>query len=214
MVDDRFDRAAPGCPDYWYVNHKLMQSTTEIHTYADMWGDLRGRCIYPNEARRVYLNRGAAERPQFTDVASAVGLTGRDNSRGVALADLDDDGRLDVLIANQHGGPSLLRNTAAAAGAGSGAAGSANAWIGLTLVGDGVTCSRDATGSAVRVSLPGRRPLVREARRADGFSASPDPRIHVGLGRWSGDVPVAVRWCGGATRTYRLTPGSYHVVRQ
>ena len=214
MVDDRLDRRYAGCPDYWYVNHKLMQAPRSIHVYADMWGDLRGRCIYPNEARRVYVNRGAAARPQFADVAPAVGLTGRDNSRGVALADLDDDGRLDVLIANQHGGPTLMRNTAAAPGTQPGRPDGANAWIGLHLVGDGQTCSRDATGSTVRVSLPGQPPLVREARYADGFSASPDPRIHVGLGRWSGEVPVAVRWCGGATRSYRLAPGAYHTVRQ
>ena len=214
MVDDRLDRRYAGCPDYWYVNHKLMQAPRAIHVYADMWGDLRGRCIYPNEARRVYLNRGADARPQFTDVAAAVGLTGRDNSRGVALADFDDDGRLDVLIANQHGPPTLLHNTAVAAGAEPGAGGRANAWIGLTLVGDGRRCARDATGSTVSVTLPGQPPLVREARRADGFSSAPDPRIHVGLGAWTGDVPVAVRWCGGATRSYRLAPGSYHTVRQ
>ena len=34
---------------------------TDIHTYADMWGDLRGRTIYPNEARRVYRNLGLSE---------------------------------------------------------------------------------------------------------------------------------------------------------
>ncbi len=48
MVDNRLDPIRPGCPDYWYVNHKLMQSGPEMHTYSDMWGDLRGRCIYPN----------------------------------------------------------------------------------------------------------------------------------------------------------------------
>ena len=64
MVDDRLDHRYDGCPDYWYVNHKLMQAPRAIHVYADMWGDLRGRCIYPNEARRVYLNRGAGARPR------------------------------------------------------------------------------------------------------------------------------------------------------
>ncbi len=207
MVDDRLDRRYEGCPDYWYVNHKLMQAPRAIHVYADMWGDLRGRCIYPNEARRVYLNRGAGARPQFVDVASVVGLDGRDNSRGVALADFDNDGRLDVLIANQHGGPTLFHNVESAAAA-------PNAWIGLALVGDGRTCARDATGSTVTVNLPGQRPLVREAQRANGLSAAGDPRIHIGLGAWTGEVPVSIRWCGGTTRTYSLAPGKYHEVRQ
>lgn len=208
MVDDRLDRRADGCPDYWYVNHKLMQAPREMHMYADMWGDLRGRCIYPNEARRVYMNRGALGHAEFTDVAAAVRLTGRDNSRGVALADFDDDGRLDVLIANQHGGPTLLHNERVPAGQ------AGNAWLGLTLVGDGRSCARDATGSRVAVTLPGQAPLVREAQRLNGLSAANDPRIHFGLGRWTGDVPVSVRWCGGATSTYRLAAGAYHTVRQ
>ncbi|MDB4893196.1 MAG: hypothetical protein JWL61_5051, partial [Gemmatimonadetes bacterium] len=206
MVDDRLDRKYEGCPDYWYVNHKLMQAPRSMHVYADMWGDLRGRCIYPNEARRVYLNRGAGARPEFTDVAEAVGLVGRDNSRGVALVDFDDDGRLDVLIANQHGGPTLLRNAASAP--------TKNAWIGLSLVGDGRSCSRDATGSTVTVNLPGQPPLMREAQRANGLSSAGDPRIHIGLGTWTSAVPVSIRWCGGVTKTYSLEAGAYHEVRQ
>jgi hypothetical protein len=211
MVDDRLDRRYEGCPDYWYVNHKLMQAPRAIHTYADMWGDLRGRCIYPNEARRVYLNRGADAKPQFVDVADIVGLIGRDNSRGVALVDLDDDGRLDVLIANQHGGPTLFRNEDGTANAANGAP---NTWIGLSLLGDGRSCARDATGSRITIDLPGQRPIVREAQRANGLSSAGDPRIHVGLGRWSGNVPVRIRWCGGATSSYMLAPGAYHAVRQ
>jgi len=59
MVDDRLyhkdeSYKNESYKDYWYVNHKLMQSGPEIHTYADMWGDIRGRTLYPNEARRAF----------------------------------------------------------------------------------------------------------------------------------------------------------------
>jgi hypothetical protein len=206
MVDDRLDDLYEDCPDYWYVNHKLMQSTSEIHTYADMWGDIRGRCIYPNEARRVYVNRGASARPQFVDVAPLVGLTAGDNSRGVALADLDNDGRLDVVIANQHGPPSLFRNAPTPSGA-------TNAWIGVTLVGSGSGCARDALGSTVQVRTD--RPQTREVQASNGFASQNDRRIHVGLGAHGADlVDVRVRWCGGETREYRLAPNRYHRLEQ
>jgi hypothetical protein len=206
MVGDRLDDRYEGCPDYWYVNHKLMQSTREIHTYADMWGDLRGRCIFPDEQRRVYLNRGAGARPQFVDVAGLVGLTAGDNSRGVALADLDDDGRLDVVIANQHGAPTLLRNEPTVTGR-------ANGWVGVRLVGDGRACTRDALGARVTLLLPGERPQLREVQAANGFSAQHDTRLHFGLGPAAPDTVTArVRWCGGGTRDYRLATGRYHTV--
>jgi Na+-translocating ferredoxin:NAD+ oxidoreductase RnfD subunit len=208
MVDDRLDNLYGGCPDYWYVNHKLMQSPREVHTYADMWGDIRGRCIYPNEKRRVYLNRGADAKPQFVDVAPLVGLTAGDNSRGVAVADLDGDGHQDVVIANQHAGPTLLRNAPSAA------AGESH-WIGLRLMGDGRTCGREAFGSTATVLLPGERPQSREVQAANGFSSQHDTRLHFGLGASAPElVSVRIRWCGGATTEHRLARDGYHVVRQ
>ena len=208
MVDDRLDHRYPGCPDYWYVNHKLMQSTSEIHTYADMWGDIRGRCIYPNEKRRVYFNRGATARPQFVDVAPLVGLTAGENSRGVALIDLDNDGHLDAVITNQHAGPSIFRNVPTAAG-------TVNRWVGLTLIGNGTHCARQAFGSRVTVSLPNGLPLVQEAQAANGFSAQGDTRLHFGLGHVVGDsVDVRVRWCGGEERGYRVAVDRYQTVAQ
>src|SRR5262249_5036155 len=94
MVDDRLDRRYKDHKDYRYVNHKLMQAGPEIHTYADMWGDLRGRTLFPNEARRAYLNLGARDPGEFVDVARQIGIADPDCSRGVVLADLDNDGDL------------------------------------------------------------------------------------------------------------------------
>ena len=204
MVDNRLDPIHPGCPDYWYVNHKLMQSGPEIHTYADMWGDLRGRCIYPNEAQRVYLNRGAGAKPQFVDVAQVVGLRRPDNSRGVAIADLNNDGRLDVVIANQHGPATLLRNAPSPAA-------TSSSWIGLQLTGDGRTCSRGAFGSTVKVHTPGEPAQLREAQAVNGFSSQHDMRVHFGLGgNRRNPVEVSVRWCGRDEVRYLLTPNRYH----
>ncbi len=201
MVDDRLDRADPPLArkDYLYVNHKLMQSGPEVHTYADKWGDIRGRTIFPNEPRRVYLNLGSHGKPgRFVDVVDVVGGADPDDSRGVALADFDDDGDLDMAVTNMHGPVSLYRNDAPK-----------RAWISLTLVGDGKTTSRSAIGSRIEIGTQ-----VREVTAINGFSGANDPRVHFGLGDETGPANVTIHWLGGGTQTLRLEPNRHHEVRQ
>ena len=192
--------------NYWYVNHKLMQSGPEIHTYADMWGDIRGRTIYPNEKRRVYLNRGDYSRLQFVDVAEEAGIREGDNSRGVSLVDLDNDGDLDVVITNQHGPVSIFQNSRNNA---------PSNWIGLILEGNGTTTSRMPIGTRVEIRY-GNEEQVQEVQAINGLSAQKDPRIHFGLGSHSGPVDITITWYGsGTTRTYSgLTPGQYLRIRE
>jgi hypothetical protein len=66
----------------------------------------------------------------------------------------------------------------------------------------------------VTVHLPGQLRLIREAQRSNGLSAEGDPRRHIGLGDWTGEVPVSIRWYGGSVRTYSLSAGRHHEVRQ
>lgn len=214
MVDDRLDRRYPDDvrKDYWYVNQKLMQSGPEVHTYADKWGDIRGRTIYPNEARRVYLNLGDERPGHFVDVARQLGVDDPDNSRGVLLADLDNDGDQDLVVTNQHGPVSLYRNTLRE---GSGASGAH--YVGLSLVGDGRRTHRSAVGTRVVLSYEenGRRvEQVREVGLMGGFSASADPRLHFGLGRYAGPVTVTLHWYGGEAQVVQLEPDRYHVLHQ
>ncbi|MCY1046786.1 FG-GAP-like repeat-containing protein [Corallococcus sp. bb12-1] len=219
MVDARLDAPKWRIPegqrnDYWYVNHKLMQSGPEVHTYADKWGDIRGRVLYPNEARRVYLNLGDARPGHFVDVAREVGIDAPDNSRGVLMADLDEDGDLDVLVTNQHAPVSLYRNTLRASAT---EAKPDAHFVGLSLVGDGQRTHRSAVGTRVVVSYEenGQRvEQVREVGLMGGFSASADPRLHFGLGRHAGPVKATVHWYGAEPREVTLEADRYHEVRQ
>jgi hypothetical protein len=218
MVDDRLDPRYERDKDYWYVNHKLMQSGPEIHTYADRWGDLRGRTIYPNEARRAYLNRGREAPGTFVDVAAAIGVADPDNSRGVLLADLDDDGDLDLVVTNQHGPPSFYRNTRRRPGA---AGGGAPHFVGLRLLGDGARTHRTAVGTRVVLRhLEGARAdarqveQVREVSLMGGFSAQADPRLLFGLGDHAGPVEATIHWLGAPAETRRLEVDRYHEIRQ
>lgn len=212
-LDDRLDHLYDsGRKDYWYVNHKLMQSGPEVHTYADKWGDIRGRVIYPNEPRRAYLNLGDEGPGHFVDVAKELGLDDPDNSRGVLLADLDNDGDLDAVITNQHGPVSVYRNDLR-----DGAGKDAAHFVALTLVGDGQRTTRSAVGSRVVVSYDeGGKHVeqVQEVGLMGGLSASADPRLHFGLGHHAGPVTATIHWYGGEVQTVKLEADRYHVISQ
>ena len=206
MVDDRLDPLIPDGErkDYWYINHKLMQSGPEIHTYADMWGDIRGRTIYPNEARRALLNLGSEgreKRGHFVDVAEEIGLAAPDNSRGVLLFDADGDGDLDVVIANQHGPTSLYRNTLRD----NPALPATPHFVCIRPIGDGVTVPRTAIGTAMRTTVDGEERLE-ELTLMGGFSAQREPFLRIGLGS---DVAgptqaVSIRFTDGTVREMKV----------
>ena len=205
MVDDEPDRRFEECPDYWYVNEKIARSPPWIHRYANKWGDIRGFCIYGKERNRLYKNLGASGRDRFVDVAQAVGLTEASNSRAMAAVDLDNDGRLDLVVTHQFKGPSIYRNRLKPQEA-------PNHWIGFELVGDGVRCNRGAIGSVVKVKTTtdlGNQTQMREAQVVNGFSGQDDRRIHFGLGAAAGVVDVTVSWCLGQEARYtRARAGS------
>jgi enediyne biosynthesis protein E4 len=168
---------------------------------ADRWADLRGRCIFPRELDRVYLNRGN----RFVDVAAQTGWTKPGNSRGVALVDLDNDGTLDAVVTHQFAPASIYRNVAEPRG-----------WLGLALQGNGRTCNRDAVGTRVllRVAeLPGEQ--LREVHAANGFSAQGDRRLLFGLGTTQGPAEVEIHWCGAVqAQRLGLATGRYHQIVQ
>ncbi|MDQ6685612.1 MAG: CRTAC1 family protein, partial [Pseudomonadota bacterium] len=208
MVDNAYDGGDNGkskaeCPDYWYWNDKIALTRPDVHGYADRWADLRGRCIFGREANRVYLHRGR----HFVDVAARVGWTALGNSRGIALVDLDNRGRLDAIVTHQFAPVSIWRNERRSN------APPAN-WVGLQLQGDGARCNRDAIGTQVTITYQDGGQSVRQSREvmaANGFSAQGDRRLLFGLGAHTAPVEASVRWCGATTpQALTLPPGRYH----
>lgn len=192
MIDDSYDDQYEGCPDYWYWNDRIALTGPDIHGYADRWADVRGRCIFPDQLNRVYLNEGR----YFVDVAEQVGWTQRGESRGIATVDLDNDGDLDVLVTGQFDPVKIYRNTV-----------SGKNWVGLKLVGNGRTCNRDAVGSRVTVTpvqADAEAVVVQEKHLSNGFHAQGDSRLVFGLGQIDGPVIVEINWCGIERSQYTL----------
>lgn len=172
------------------------------HVYPQVEGVASGTSYaQPNQ---LFRNRGADERGRVRfEAVTDPGLSVAGVSRGLAAADLDDDGAVDLLLTEIAGRPRLLRNRWAGAGG----------WIGLELV--GAPPNRDAIGARVVLASEDgtRRHAVRGA--GGGYLSSPDPRLHFGIGASTGALRVTVAWPGGERESFGpLAPGRYHSLAQ
>ena len=107
--------------------------------------------------------------------------------RGLAVADFDNDGRLD-LVTSRIGEPAVVfRNVT----------GTAEHWIGLKLTGS--KSARDAIGAEVHlVSSSGEQ--WNQVARAVGYASSSDARVHFGLGGAGRVRTIEIRWPNGSTQ--------------
>lgn len=141
----------------------------------------------------LYLSRGDGT---FRRVTTGPAVTDRRVSAGVATADYDRDGDLDLFVANWGGGAEersndLYRNTTSDR--------TSRRWVLLRL--EGVESNRYGIGAEVRVlARIGRRPvwLTRRLSAGTGFASQDEPTVHVGLGDAPRVDSLVVRWPSGA----------------
>ncbi len=150
----------------------------------------------------LYWNDGGGKF-RLATVAEAGSYFGeREVGRGLAAADFDDDGDLDLLFTNNGGAARLQRNER----------GNANHWIGFLLVGS--RSNRDALGAEVIVTIGGRVQR-RQVRGGESYLCGHDHRVLVGLGDSTLPVDVEVRWPSGQhQRLGQLVPDRYHTVAE
>ena len=170
---------------YWYDYSKVAGGNRTIIEDADHWPAIDGRSHSGYQQKRVWLNDGAGK---FVDVAQAVGVTDTHDGRAVALADLFNNGALDVVVANQRGPLLVYRNTVSPN----------NAWIEFAL--EGTTSNRSAIGAEVTVRWNGQE-QVQQVSGGSGFASENDRRLHFGLASNPRIKSILVRWPSGKIQT-------------
>ncbi len=189
MVDDVWDKKWAKPQNFWYYQAQIARTGPEIHSYADRWADIRGCYIYANEKDRISLNQDGTT---FVDAGEACGFVHEANTRGVALADFDNDGDLDVLVTHQYGSPFFYNNEL-----------KEKVWLGVKLSGNGRNTNKDAVGSKVWLSYSQngeKATQYREVRLVNGFSAMGDNRLLFGLGTMKNKISqmtLKIRWHNG-----------------
>lgn len=145
---------------------------------------------------------------RFTDVAMAVGADDIKDGRGMATADFDNDGSLDIVI-NSNPGDSghaelaratLLRNNI----------GSRRNWLAVELRGGagahggdapGKWSNRDAVGAQVTLET-GADKQLRLVTAGSGFASQHSSRLYFGLGDRTQAEALVVRWPSGRVERF------------
>jgi enediyne biosynthesis protein E4 len=141
----------------------------------------------------VFHNEGHGK---FVETSKETGVADQTPhaGRGVAFADFDNDGSIDVLVANNGDPPLLLHN-----------GGNENHFINFQLV--GTKSNRDAMGSRVRV-VSGELSQIREIAGGGSYLSQSDLRANFGLGKATIAQTVEIKWPSGQTQTFHDVPGN------
>jgi len=138
------------------------------------------------EPNQLFLNDGAGNFSPVTPPAGTA-LTVEEGSNAAAFADIDHDGDIDVLVLNEYGVPSLLRNDFAD-----------GHWLQLRPIDPALS---PAVGAIVEVGIGPVR-LKRWVMGTPGYGGSSTHWVHFGLGDFPSVDTVTVTWPDGTAEQF------------
>jgi enediyne biosynthesis protein E4 len=155
-------------------------------TDVNNWPPIGNRTWSGYQKKKLFRN---LRNGTFAEIAAQAGIDNDLDGRGIAVADFDNDGRLDLVQTNADQPVLLYRNTTEDAGN----------WVELRLT--GVKSNRDAIGARVLLKAGGLT-QIREVDGGNGYAGQSSRRIHFGIGKATKADLLQVRWPSGRTENF------------
>jgi len=118
--------------------------------------------------------------------------------RGMAIGDIDNDGRIDAVVTTNGGPAYILRNETA----------TANHWITLHLTGH--KSNRDGIGAVIKLTTAQGSQWV-TLTTSSGYLSASDPRVHFGMGSSAVASSIEVHWPSGIVQTLANVAGDRQI---
>jgi enediyne biosynthesis protein E4 len=192
---DSFDRILDS--DYHNNDDKRITVNWDCHFFDyDLDGDFdlfttagRINTYVPTQENTLFRNDGDG---QFTDITIESGLGGHNKSMGASTIDYDNDGDIDIIVANSDGPLQFYENNAAQV--------TGNHWLRVKL--EGNYSNSQGIGVLVEVEFTDGHVISQQTYAGSGYLGSGDPSVHFGLG--SGEVSeLRVHWSTGHTQVVK-----------
>ncbi len=166
---------------YWYDYSKITGGHKSIISDASNWPAMEGRSQSGYQFNKVWIN---SKDGVFADVTEYVTDIPSYDSRAVAMVDLWNRGVLDVIVANQNGRVSILKNELS----------NGNNWIAIKL--EGNISNKSAIGAKITLVWDNQS-QSQLVSGGIGFSSQNQRRKHFGLGKSTKIDNIIIDWPSG-----------------